>query len=158
MTPLDTSHIPEIQKLAFITWNETYTDILSKEQLDFMLDEIYNFESLKKQINEGQDFYGYLIDEKMVGFASISRYNDTDHKLNKIYLLKEYQGTGIGSKMLIFIENLCKFKGCKNLILNVNKHNPTKSFYEKLGFQVKEEVDIPIGKYWMNDYVMIKTI
>jgi diamine N-acetyltransferase len=40
------------------------------------------------------------------------------------------------------------------LDLNVNRHNPAKSFYEKIGFTVLREEDVPIGPYWMNDYVM----
>jgi ribosomal protein S18 acetylase RimI-like enzyme len=38
--------------------------------------------------------------------------------------------------------------------LNVNRYNPAKDFYEKLGFKIILEEDIPIGQYWMNDYVM----
>ena len=44
--------------------------------------------------------------------------------------------------------------GKHTLDLNVNRYNKAKSFYEKMGFNVAYEEDIPIGKYWMNDYVM----
>jgi ribosomal protein S18 acetylase RimI-like enzyme len=40
------------------------------------------------------------------------------------------------------------------LDLNVNRNNQAKHFYEKIGFNVIREEDIPIGPYWMNDYVM----
>ena len=42
--------------------------------------------------------------------------------------------------------------------LNVNRHNPALAFYERLGFQQHREEDIPIGPYWMNDYVMRKEL
>jgi diamine N-acetyltransferase len=42
--------------------------------------------------------------------------------------------------------------------LNVNRHNKAKSFYEKMGFVVAYEEDIPIGSYWMNDYAMRKEL
>ena len=48
--------------------------------------------------------------------------------------------------------------GKETLDLNVNRHNKAKNFYEKMGFQVAYEEDIPIGKYWMNDYVMRKIL
>ena len=44
------------------------------------------------------------------------------------------------------------------LELNVQRHNKAKNFYEKMGFSVAYEEDIPIGPYWMNDYVMRKEL
>jgi hypothetical protein len=40
----------------------------------------------------------------------------------------------------------------------VNRYNNAKSFYEKMGFAIVREEDIPIGPYWMNDYVMRKAL
>jgi ribosomal protein S18 acetylase RimI-like enzyme len=52
-----------------------------------------------------------------------------------------------------------KQKGATSLLLNVNRNNPTKGFYEKLGFTVIKEEDIDIGNgYFMNDYVMEKKV
>jgi ribosomal protein S18 acetylase RimI-like enzyme len=48
--------------------------------------------------------------------------------------------------------------GKQTLDLNVNRYNKAKSFYEKIGFRVVYEEDVPIGKYWMNDYVMRKQL
>ena len=36
----------------------------------------------------------------------------------------------------------------------MNKYNKAKTFYESCGYHVHYEEDIPIGPYWMNDYVM----
>lgn len=45
------------------------------------------------------------------------------------------------------------------LELNVNRQNKARIFYEKFGFVIVEEKDIPIGNgYFMNDYVMQKVI
>jgi ribosomal protein S18 acetylase RimI-like enzyme len=52
-----------------------------------------------------------------------------------------------------------KTQGATTLQLNVNRNNPAKIFYEKLGFAVLNEEDIDIGNgYFMNDYVMQKMI
>jgi hypothetical protein len=40
----------------------------------------------------------------------------------------------------------------------VNRNNPALHFYESLGFFMHHPVDIPIGPYWMNDFVMRKSI
>jgi ribosomal protein S18 acetylase RimI-like enzyme len=53
------------------------------------------------------------------------------------------------------IITIVKSMGGDVLLLNVNRNNPAKSFYKKLGFTVIKEDDIDIGNgYFMNDYVM----
>jgi diamine N-acetyltransferase len=47
-----------------------------------------------------------------------------------------------------------KKTGVKTIVLNVNRLNPAFAFYKKFGFEVMRQEDIPIGPYWMNDYVM----
>jgi hypothetical protein len=41
------------------------------------------------------------------------------------------------------------------LILNVNRYNKAFTFYQKLGMEIAEEIDLEIGNgYYMNDYIM----
>ena len=59
------------------------------------------------------------------------------------------------------IDEVCRrvlAAGKHTLDLNVNRHNKAKSFYEKMGFTIAYEEDIPIGDYWMNDFVMRKEL
>jgi ribosomal protein S18 acetylase RimI-like enzyme len=69
--------------------------------------------------------------------------------------LPENQGKGYGRIMIDEIVRRVLRAGGKNLDLNVNRYNvKAKTFYEKLGFTTVGEEDVPIGPYWMNDYVM----
>ncbi|MDR0793329.1 MAG: hypothetical protein LBE82_08460, partial [Chitinophagaceae bacterium] len=49
--------IPAIQKIAGITWQATYSPILSEEQLKYMLHQIYSTGALEKQMAQGHHFY-----------------------------------------------------------------------------------------------------
>lgn len=158
MIELNNSHIQQIIEVAKLTWHETYSTILSNEQLDYMLKEIYTEKSLIRQMNEGQVFFGLFDNERLIAFAAVSALEQYIHKLNKIYLLKEFQGLGLGKKMINFIIEFSKSQGAKSLALNVNRDNPAVEFYKTLGFTILKEVDIAIGPYWMNDYEMIKSI
>ena len=40
------------------------------------------------------------------------------------------------------------------LDLNVNQLNKAAFFYEKAGFRMIREEEVPIGPYWMTDFVM----
>lgn len=152
--------IKVIRDIANKTWFVTYMAILGFEQTEFMFELIYNETALAEQMNDGQVFILQLLNETPVAFASYSVKDEEKkiYKLNKIYLDPDYQGGGYGKKMLEEVEKQIKDIGGKILDLNVNRFNKARLFYEKLGFEVILEEDIPIGQYWMNDFVMRKAL
>lgn len=150
-----------IQQLAEAIWWPTYSSILSKEQLRYMLDHIYDEKSIKQQIENNTQTYILLLENNIpIGFASYAprAENPEIYKLHKIYCLVETKGKGYGKMLLQEVEKRVLESGNNILELNVNKYNPAKGFYEKMGFTVIYEEDIPIGDYWMNDFVMRKEL
>lgn len=155
------THISQIADIAEITWAATYGSILSREQMRFMLDTIYGENELKRVMTDGSQKFLLLKDKNgFQGFASFGvRTEDSQiFKLHKIYVLPTNQGKGYGSLLIDEIKRRLQNQGIKALDLNVNRHNPAQEFYKKLGFRIIREEDIPIGQYWMNDYVMRLTI
>ncbi|WP_162427342.1 GNAT family N-acetyltransferase [Pontibacter pudoricolor] len=154
------SDIPTIESLAEATWEPTYKHILSKEQIDYMFDLIYNKEALEQQMDDGQTFVLLFGDDKPLGFASYSLRNAEEqlYKLNKIYLVPECHGKGLGRKLITYVENATRELGARMIDLNVNRYNKAKLFYESCGYYVHHEEDLAIGPYWMNDYVMRKQL
>lgn len=153
--------VPVIIELAKATWEPTYRDILSKAQLEFMFNEMYSPASLETQMTIlGHIFLILYIQGKPSGYASYSEKPDSDgvYKLQKLYLLPELQGKGLGRKLIEAVEEQVLQEGGKVLELNVNRYNPARNFYERLGFVFYQEEDIPIGEFWMNDFVMRKEI
>jgi len=47
-----TGDIPLIRELTFRVWPQTYANILSQKQIDYMLEMMYSEASLKKQMTE----------------------------------------------------------------------------------------------------------
>jgi diamine N-acetyltransferase len=153
--------VETIRDLAEQTWRVAYSDILKKEQLDYMLREIYSAEKITSQLKHNTQSYLLLIeDEKPVAFAGYSpREEDSEiYKLHKLYCLPETQGKGYGKILINEVAAKTLEAGKHTLDLNVNRHNKAKTFYEKMGFKVVYEEDIPIGKYFMNDFVMRKEL
>jgi len=153
--------VETIRNIADITWRATYGPILEKEQLDFMLDEIYSTRKLASQLTHQTQSYLVLVEEgKPVAFAAYSpREEDPEiYKLHKLYCLPETQGKGYGKILINEVAQRTLEAGKHTLDLNVNRYNKAKNFYEKMGFAVAYEEDVPIGKYWMNDYVMRKEL
>lgn len=156
------SDIKQIQNIVHITWPITYGEILSKEQLDYMLDLFYSDEALKLQYNKKEQlFYMIYEGETNLGFIGIEHnYNGkTVTKIHKIYLLPETQGKEIGKKVIDEIAELALENNSMALVLNVNRLNSALGFYKKIGFEVVDEVNIEIGNgYLMEDYVMEKIL
>ena len=153
--------IPAIVKIAYDTWFVTYQDVISKAQIEYMFGEMYTPESIYKQM----DFYkhAFLIlyqAEMPIGFASFGKLDEpiNTYKLHKLYLLPSEQNKGFGRILLNEVEKQVADLGADHLHLNVNRKNPALSFYEKLGYEIIETVDIPFAEFWLNDYVLAKKI
>ncbi|MFA6083601.1 GNAT family N-acetyltransferase [Mucilaginibacter sp.] len=156
-----TDDVDAILQIAEQTWRPTYEPLLGKEQVAFMLGEIYSREKITDQVeNNKQSFLLLLEDDKPVAFAAYSpREEDPEiYKLHKLYCLPVTQGKGYGKILINEVIDKTKQAGKQTLDLNVNRYNNAKSFYEKMGFKIAYQEDIPIGPYWMNDYVMRKEL
>lgn len=143
--------------LAQQIWPSTYRSILSDEQLEYMMNLFYSPASLKKQIQEEKHVFVIAEEgDEPLGFASFSNTETAGHfKLHKIYILPGQQGKGIGKAIIDFVLEQVKLLGANRLLLNVNRFNKARFFYERFGFVVTGEEDIHIGNdYYMNDYTM----
>jgi ribosomal protein S18 acetylase RimI-like enzyme len=73
--------------------------------------------------------------------------------------LPEEQGKGTGKALMQFAEQHVLSLGKTRLSLNVNRNNiKAKQFYERQGFHIIAEVDIPYRSYLLNDYIMEKVL
>lgn len=149
-----------IRELTFKVWPQTYSSILSKEQIDYMVELMYSKKSLLDQICKDVQFIIVQDNKEPIGFASYKQIENTVYKLDKIYILQTQQGKGIGKFVMEHIVQLIKKEGATSLQLQVNRNNiNAKLFYEKIGFSVLQEVDFEIGNgYFMNDFVMEKKV
>jgi GNAT superfamily N-acetyltransferase len=153
------SDIPVVIQIQEKTWEPTYREILTSEQIEYMFEKIYSEKALENQMTEGRQHFMLLFNaESPEGFAAVSEEETGYFKLHKIYVLPTTQGTGAGKFLLSAVENYVRSKNGKKLALNVNRYNKARSFYEKMNFNVVKEVDVPIGPYFMNDFIMEKQL
>lgn len=155
-----------IRNIAEVTWPVAYGHMLSKEQLDYMMEMMYAENSLKHQFSILN--HRFLLaeenDGKALGFASYSMKNKESvnknyFHLHKLYILPDLQQTGIGSMLLKAVEDNIRNGNPCILELNVNRNNRAKEFYSKNGFEIVREEDIDIGNgFFMNDFVMAKEV
>jgi len=147
------SDIITIHQLAEEIWWPTYQDILSEEQIRFMLDDMYSLSALQKQMGDGATFVIAEDESQAIAFGSYS-FIDSLCKIHKLYISPSQQGKGLGKRLLNFIKGEAIKAGCNELELNVNRNNKALQFYLKEGFSILKEVDIPYYTFTLTDYVM----
>ena len=89
------------------------------------------------QIDEIQQAIVVYEGNKAVGGGAIRRYNDEDIELKRVFVHAEYQGQGIGSKLVSLLIEWAMELGYKRMILETGELLAEScAVYKKLGFQV----------------------
>lgn len=157
----DVNQIKETAILAQRIWNEHYTPIIGKEQVDYMLANFQSEQAIKNQINEGYRYFLTYYNDKAIGyFAILADVKDGSLFLSKFYVDKNFRGQGIGRRCIAYMENICRERGLNRIWLTVNKYNSSSiKAYEKFGFKKVEELVQDIGNgFVMDDYKMEKIL
>lgn len=146
-----------IRELARRVFPVTYRDILSAQQIDYMMEWMYSPESIRRQMEDGHIYLLVYDGGECAGYASVGREGEDLFHLHKIYVLPDCQGRHCGS--FLFREAVRVIKEAHPapcvMELNVNRANPAVKFYERMGMKKLREGDFPIGSgYYMNDYIM----
>lgn len=104
-------------------------------------------EKLKKEIEAGVRFYGWVEDDNLLGVMGIQSVKDTT-LIRHSYVLTKYQRRGIGGKLLEYLKSLAKTP--EILVGTWQDATWAICFYEKHGFKLAsyEEKDRILRKYW----------
>ena len=125
--------IPVISELAERIWKKHYITIIADDQINYMLTKIYSLGSIKKQMEEGQQFILVYDEFKPLGYMAISTRDDKNYFIHKFYIEVSDHRKGVGSKL--FEHVLKAFNTPETIELNVNRENyKAINFYFKKGF------------------------
>lgn len=147
-----------IRDMATVAFPHTYKDILSAEQIEYMMEWMYSTESLARQMEqEGHIYYLAYCEGVPVGYLSVQPEDEDVYHLQKLYVVPSHQGLQLGK--ILFGHAIKVIKELHpmpcQMRLNVNRQNSALTFYEKMGMVKIAEGDFPIGNgYYMNDYIM----
>ena len=161
ITPATPADLPTIERLAHTIWPPTFGDILSPEQIAYMLEMMYSQAALREQIEErGHQFLLLREGDTVVGYVSYQfDYLPETTKIHKLYLLPQTQGKGYGRDLIDAVAERARAAGQQRLRLDVNYQNPAVGFYQHLGFDIVERMDTEIGNgFLMEDYVFEKEV
>lgn len=160
---IEVKKVTNIRDLAQLTseiWHEYWVEILSPEQINYMVEKFQSEEAITKQIAEENYTYFYIEQNNIIaGYIGLSKKEDYLF-LSKLYIKKEFRHQGIGTQVFEFIKDFALKNNYKRIILTVNKYNSnTINAYNKWGFKKIDSVVTDIGNgFVMDDYIMEYTL
>jgi len=160
--PCDSDDLATVRVLAQVVWRAHYPGIIPERQIEYMLARMYDDDALRRFLDvPGAGLALASIGERPVGFAAWYRSHEpATAKLDKLYVLPEWHGRGVGRALIAYVEAAARADRCTMLVLNVNKRNAKAiAAYARAGFVTREAVVVDIGGgFVMDDYVMAKAL
>ncbi|MGC2061401.1 MAG: GNAT family N-acetyltransferase [Thermodesulfovibrionales bacterium] len=149
-------NIAEIKALARRIWDEAYGEILSKKQIDYMLQMMYSGEVITEELLNGTVWDLIIANDIPCGYLSYVLAEDNSVKLSKIYIEKDFRRTSIAACSLSRVKHYAVRNGKDYIYLTVNKNNKQAiRAYEKNGFAITAAVVTDIGHgFVMDDFIM----
>lgn len=158
--PINQNDFQQLYKLASEIWNDNYKGIISQEQIDYMLNMMYNSERLQHDLDEEYQWEFISYNNNHIGYLAYVIKNDNRVFLSKVYLKTSVQGLGLGKLALNRVKEYAKNNNCEAVYLTVNKGNiKGVRAYKKSGFTIIAEEITDIGNgYVMDDYIFEHSI
>lgn len=144
-TPTNASAIAAVHTNS---WGSTYRGIVPDDYLD-ALDPIHKADFWTKAISEGASVHVSVIDDRIVGFANGGKCRESggyEGELYALYLLKDYQGKGIGSLLFGAVVSELRSKGMTSMMVWVLRDNPSREFYIHRDGMYIRSMEIEIGR------------
>ncbi len=115
------------------SWIETYTGLFPEEYMQSLTLE----KSVKLATDYPENTFVAIVDDQIIGFTCYLESRDEDledtGEIMAIYILKEYQGIGIGKKLMeACYKELSKYSKLSLWVLGCNMKSV--GFYERQGF------------------------
>jgi len=157
------SHICDIQKLSTLAsaiWHEAFSEILSLDQINYMIEKFQSFEAIKTAIDKDNYEYFFISDETgITGYTGVQQ-KDNKLFLSKLYIAKENRGRKIASEAFLFLEELARKRNLKSIWLTVNRNNTHAiEVYKSKGFSIIRTQVTDIGNgFVMDDFVFEKNL
>lgn len=128
--------VVNIYKMAEKIWLEWYRPYYSEHAIRTGLQRYCSPEVMAAEMKDGTNYYVLRNKDEPAGFLALKAENGLAH-ISKLYLLKEYRGTGLGGAALRFAEKYARENTCGAIELQCALPNVVaRSVYEHHGYRI----------------------
>lgn len=166
--PFSSTEVESLTKLSQKTFLESHGHSAKESDIQDYIDKNFTIESLSDALKDSHIFFSkVLVDKQLAGYSKLIL--DKTHPLTKVtpvakferlYLLKDFYGLGLGEKLLKHNLEIAKKQNQKGLWLFVwTENDKALKFYKKSNFTIIGEHNFKISDQHSNpNYVMLKMI
>lgn len=155
--------VDQLQKIGKRTFIETFASENTEENMSKYLRNGFSLTKLKRELTKKESqFYFAEIRNEIIGYLKINtgqtqtELKDNDSlEIERIYVLKEFHGKGVGQIIINKVLEIAKLKRVKYVWLGVWEENPRAiRFYEKNGFVSFDKHIFKLGADIQTDIMM----
>ncbi len=156
-----------LQEISYTTFNETFSDMNTEENMKAYLESAFNTKRLEEEISTPYSTFflihyngvlaGYL--KVNVNEAQTEDMGEKALEIERIYIRKQFQKHGLGKYLLDKVTEIAMKNNKKKIWLGVwEKNENAIAFYKKLGFVHTGFHAFYMGDEEQIDFIMIKTL
>ena len=166
----DIQDVGLLQTIGRKTFDDTFGNTCTLEDMEGVLERYFNTEQCVLELNDPDDnFFFHERDGETTGYMRINTIYGCpleqlkpfrSIELVRLYVLKEFHGTGAANELMDFAIAFAKQLGYEKMYLSVWEYNfRARGFYEKHGF-VNSGVknDFPLGSTPQTDYWFVRDL
>ncbi|CAH1199065.1 GNAT family N-acetyltransferase [Paenibacillus sp. JJ-223] len=166
-TKANLNDVQLLQELSIQTFNETFKDQNSPENMKAYLDKAFNLKQLEKEMaNDSSDFYFIYFNEQLAGYmkmntsdAQTENMGNDSLEVERIYIKRDFQKHGLGKYLLNQAIEIARKQDKKKIWLGVwEKNENAIAFYEKMGFIQTGAHAFYMGDEEQTDLIMTKNL
>lgn len=156
-----------LQQISTETFNETFRDQNSHENMKAYLERAFNSKQLKTELSDNSsEFYFICFDEDLAGYLKVNVNDAQTEKIDgksieieRIYIRSEFQGKGLGKHLLNKVDEIAIKQNKKMIWLGVwEKNEHAIAFYKKMGFVQTGAHSFYMGDEEQIDFIMTKAL
>ncbi|WP_391558671.1 GNAT family N-acetyltransferase [Robertmurraya sp.] len=157
----------QLQEISYETFNETFKDQNSPENMIAYLERAFNLNQLEKELsNISSEFFFVYFDNEVAGYLKINS-NDAQSEemgeealeIERIYIKTKFQKHGLGKYLLNKAMEIAMERHKKEIWLGVwEKNENAIAFYKKMGFVQTGVHSFHMGDEEQMDFIMTKTL
>ena len=160
---LNSGDVKKLEQISKQTYFNAFSQGNSLENMQAYLESSYSEEKLLEELEDSNsEFYFAEMDHKTIGYFKINfdaaqtdLYDRNAMELERIYVIKEFQGKNNGQKLLNKVLGIAKKNEMDYLWLGVwEKNESAIRFYERNGFSVTGSHPFRMGDEIQTDLIM----
>ncbi|MBD0384392.1 GNAT family N-acetyltransferase [Paenibacillus sedimenti] len=157
----------KLQEISYETFNETFKDQNSPENMNAYLERAFNLKQLEKELsNNFSQFFFVYFNNEVTGYLKVNtndaqseKMGDESLEIERIYIKNKFQKHGLGKYLLNKAMEIAMERDKKKIWLGVwEKNENAIAFYKKMGFVQTGAHSFYMGDEEQIDVIMTKTL